>query len=39
VPAHWTGYLEQAAKTGNTVAYRHYWALTVLLARGTAALW
>jgi hypothetical protein len=32
VPARWMGYLEQAARTGNTVAYRHYWELTVLLA-------
>ncbi len=32
VPARWRGYLEQAARTGNAVEYRHYWELTVLLA-------
>ena len=32
VPARWRGYLERAATAGNTVAYRHYWELCVLLA-------
>jgi TnpA family transposase len=32
VPARWRGYLEQAARTGDAVEYRHYWELTVLLA-------
>jgi hypothetical protein len=27
VPARWRGYLETAAKSGNTSAYRHYWEL------------
>nr|WP_245673269.1 Tn3 family transposase [Nocardia lijiangensis] len=31
VPAKWRGYLEEARKTGNTTAYRHYWELCVLL--------
>ncbi|MDE1675507.1 hypothetical protein PWJ90_38695 [Nocardia gipuzkoensis] len=31
VPTKWRGYLEQARKTGDTVAYRHYWELCVLL--------
>ena len=31
VPARWRGYLEQAAKAGNTTAYRHYWELCTLL--------
>ncbi|MFJ2032321.1 Tn3 family transposase [Streptosporangium sp. NPDC087985] len=32
VPARWRGYLETAAKSGNTSAYRHYWELCTLLA-------
>lgn len=32
VPARWAGYLETAAASGNTVAYRHYWELCTLLA-------
>lgn len=28
----WRGYLEQAAKAGDDIVYRHYWKLTVLLA-------
>ncbi|MEV6228044.1 Tn3 family transposase [Saccharopolyspora shandongensis] len=32
VPARWRGYLDQAAKTGSTSAYRHYWELCTLLA-------
>jgi TnpA family transposase len=32
VPTRWRGYLERAAATGDTVAYRHFWELTVLLA-------
>ncbi|AHH97577.1 Tn3 family transposase [Kutzneria albida] len=32
VPTKWRGYLDTAAKAGNTSAYRHYWALCVLLA-------
>jgi hypothetical protein len=32
VPAWWRGYLETAAKSGNTSAYRHYWELCTLLA-------
>lgn len=32
VPAKWRGYLETAAKSGNTTAYRHYWELCTLLA-------
>jgi hypothetical protein len=32
VPARWRGYLDTAAKSGNTNAYRHYWELCVLLA-------
>lgn len=31
VPTKWRGYLEEARKTGNTVAYRHFWELCVLL--------
>ncbi|GAA5050107.1 Tn3 family transposase [Nocardia callitridis] len=31
VPTKWRGYLEEARKSGNTVAYRHYWELCVLL--------
>ncbi len=31
VPTKWRGYLDSARKTGNTVAYRHYWELCVLL--------
>lgn len=32
VPARWRGYLETAATSGNTSAYRHYWELCTLLA-------
>ncbi|BAS18377.1 transposase for transposon Tn21 (plasmid) [Arthrobacter sp. Hiyo8] len=32
VPARWSGYLQAAAESGNTVAYRHYWELCTLLA-------
>ena len=32
VPARWRGYLEGAAASGNTSAYRHYWELCTLLA-------
>ncbi|MDT0468945.1 Tn3 family transposase [Streptomyces gibsoniae] len=32
VPTKWRGYLDTAAKSGNTSAYRHYWELCVLLA-------
>ncbi len=32
VPARWRGYLETAAASGNTSAYRHYWELCTLLA-------
>ncbi|MEZ7129055.1 hypothetical protein ACBR40_27305 [Nonomuraea sp. AD125B] len=32
VPARWQGYLEAAARSGNTSAFRHYWELCVLLA-------
>ena len=32
VPARWRGYLDTAAKVGNTSAYRHYWELCTLLA-------
>lgn len=32
VPTRWRGYLETAAKSGNTTAYRHYWELWTLLA-------
>jgi len=32
VPARWRGYLDTAAKSGNTSAYRHYWELCTLLA-------
>jgi hypothetical protein len=32
VPARWRGYLETAAKAGNTSAYWHYWELCTLLA-------
>jgi TnpA family transposase len=32
VPARWRGYLETAAKSGNSSAYRHYWELCTLLA-------
>ncbi|GAA4479678.1 Tn3-like element TnAs1 family transposase [Rhodococcus olei] len=31
VPTKWRGYLDIAAKSGNTSAYRHYWELCVLL--------
>ncbi|MFE3262267.1 Tn3 family transposase [Nocardia sp. NPDC059229] len=31
VPTKWRGYLDEARKTGNTVAYRHFWELCVLL--------
>ncbi len=31
VPTRWRGYLDTAAKSGNTSAYRHYWELCVLL--------
>lgn len=32
VPARWRGYLDTAAKSGNSSAYRHYWELCTLLA-------
>ena len=32
VPARWSGYLDVAAESGNTSAYRHYWELCTLLA-------
>ncbi|MEZ2390629.1 Tn3 family transposase [bacterium RCC_150] len=32
VPARWRGYLETAATSGNSNAYRHYWELCTLLA-------
>ncbi|MBN9739351.1 Tn3 family transposase [Pseudonocardia sp. P1] len=32
VPTRWRGYLDTAAKSGNTSAYRHYWELCTLLA-------
>ena len=32
VPVRWRGYLETAATSGNTSAYRHYWELCTLLA-------
>jgi len=32
VPTKWRGYLDTAAKSGNTSVYRHYWELCVLLA-------
>ncbi|WP_308188379.1 Tn3 family transposase [Nocardia australiensis] len=31
VPTKWRGYLDEAHKSGNAVAYRHYWELCVLL--------
>lgn len=31
VPTRWRGCLDQAAKAGNTTAYRHYWELCTLL--------
>ncbi|SDP28543.1 Transposase and inactivated derivatives, TnpA family [Actinopolyspora xinjiangensis] len=31
VPSRWRGYLDQAATSGNTTAYRHYWELATLL--------
>lgn len=31
VPTRWRGYLTQAAKAGDTTAYRHYWELCTLL--------
>lgn len=31
VPIKWRGYLDDARKTGNTVGYRHYWELCVLI--------
>jgi TnpA family transposase len=31
VPVRWAGYLEQAAKSKDATAYRHFWELTVLL--------
>nr|WP_238815708.1 hypothetical protein [Nocardia brasiliensis] len=31
VPTKWRGYLDEARKTGKTVAYRHFWELCVLL--------
>jgi TnpA family transposase len=31
VPVRWAGYLEQAAKSRDVTAYRHFWELTVLL--------
>jgi hypothetical protein len=30
VPVRWAGYLEQAAKSSDVTAYRHFWELTVL---------
>lgn len=32
VPARWRGYLDAAAESGDTSAYRHYWELCVLPA-------
>jgi len=32
VPTRWRGYLETAARSGNSSAYRHYWELCTLLA-------
>ena len=32
VPPRWRGYLDTAAKSANTGAYRHYWELCTLLA-------
>jgi len=32
VPARWRGYLETAATSDNTSAFRHYWELCALLA-------
>ncbi|WP_194909560.1 Tn3 family transposase [Catenulispora rubra] len=32
VPARWRGYLADAIAAGDSVAYRHFWELTVLLA-------
>ena len=32
VPARWRGYLDTAAASGSTAAYRHYWELCTLLA-------
>ena len=32
VPARWRGYLDTASKSGDAVAYRHYWELCTLLA-------
>ncbi len=32
VPTRWRGYLDEAAKTGSSTAYRHYWELATLLA-------
>lgn len=32
VPARWKGYLSAAEEDKNTIAYRHYWELCVLLA-------
>jgi len=31
VPTKWRGYLEEARRSGNPTAYRHYWELCVLL--------
>ncbi|MFD3508548.1 Tn3 family transposase [Nocardia sp. NPDC058666] len=31
VPTKWRGYLDEARKTGNAVAYRHFWELCVLV--------
>ncbi len=31
VPTRWRGYLDHAAKSGNSTAYRHYWELATLL--------
>nr|WP_246470219.1 Tn3 family transposase [Streptomyces olivoverticillatus] len=31
VPVRWAGYLEQAAKSRDVTAYRHFWELTVML--------
>lgn len=31
VPTKWRGYLDEARKSGNATAYRHYWELCVLL--------
>ena len=30
VPNRWRGYLDHAAKSGNSTAYRHYWELAPL---------